>query len=551
MDASATDKLRKQIQQHHVALKADRAPWEAIWQRVHSLIFSLSRSVIVPNNIVQINLDLYDGSGMSALRTFASGISGNVMPRSQPWFNLRYRDPTRNKAAGVAKFQQDLEDVIYSMLDDSNFYEWAYEFAHEGGWACTAAAFIEPIKETKEIVFTTLPTGTYWIQEDSTGTVDTLFREFDMQSREILKWWGDSLSDDDKRTMEETPYLKRKILHAVRPREKFDPADSGNKNFPFESTYWIQGNMTLLEESGYRQFPYLVWRVERSLIGPWGLGPGINILRDATIQQRVAQDMLDADQRLINPAREVPESLRDEGYLTHPGGINWIPDTQIGKARPVNEAVNRPVGIDREERLRQTVEGHFYVPFFLMQSQNERQMTVPEYMGRAAEQGIILEPLTNRFSSEVMDQLLDLLVQYTSDFGLMPDAPADLSEDDNHGIDVEYIGPLATLQKRYHTMNDMQAFIAAFGAFKQTMPENSPLIDDNVNVDDIVAKLAEANGVQTVLTSQADKDKNRQMRQQAMAMQAQAQVKAQQLQAVGAMKKQPGAPTGTPIGGPQ
>lgn len=544
--------LAEEITQQWGALKNKRYYYEPLWQKVLDLLFSLSRDVYLVNRHLVVNNALYDGAGMSALRTFASGLIGNMMPRDQAWFTLRYRDPNRNKAPGVSQFQKDMEDVIYSMLDQSNFYEWSYEFATEGGWACTSAAFVHPNPAKKEIQFVTLPTGTYWINEDSNGVVDTCFYEVYMEGREILKNWRDNLTLDKIEEFENNGFQEYKILHCLRPREKFDPLDSGNLNFAWESTYWFEPDMTLLEESGYRQFPVVVWRVERNLVGVWGRGPGFNVIRDLAIMQRISQDMLLADQKLIDPAYEVPEELsprdgREQPYVTHPGGINYIPMSAIGKSAPVHQLVNRPVGIDREQKIRQSVENHFFVPFFLMQHQVTHEITIPEYMGRAAEQGVVLAPLSNRFSSEVLDPLMKLVVQFAADFGILPQPPATIVQaaskgSTGHGMDVNYVGPLAALQKRSQTMTGVQAFLQTFGELKQTMPENGPTIDDNVDVDEVVELMAEANGVQVLLTDDATKKRNREMRAQAQAMLAQQQAKAQAMQAVMAMRKQPGPP---------
>ena len=549
--ASQNLELQDEIRKQFAALKEKRTYYEPLWQKVLDLLFSLSRDIYMINRHLVVNNSLYDGSGMSALRTFAAGLIGNMVPRDQAWFTLRYRDPKRNQFPGVSAFQKDMEDVIYSMLDQSNFYEFTNEFAVEGGWACTAAAYIQPRPETQDINFTMIPTGTYWINQDSNGVVDTLFREFMMEGRELLKLWGDALSPDKRSTYEQRPFEEFKILHAVRPREKFTPGDGGNKNFAFESTYWLESDFTLLEESGYRLFPFLVWRVERNLVSPWGRGPGFNVLRDLAIMQRVAQDMLLADQKLINPAWEVPEELspregREDPYVTHPDGINYVPLSAIGKSRPVQPGIQRVVGVDREERLRKAVENHFFVPFFLMQNQVTHEITIPEYMGRAAEQGVILAPLSNRFSSEVVDHMMKLVVQYASDFRILPQPPDavlhGVAGSTGGGMDVNYVGPLATLQKRAQTMSGVQAFIQTFGELKQTMPENGPMIDDNVDVDQVVSLMAEANGVQVLLNDKATIADNRKLRQQAQAMMAQEQAKAQAMQATNSMKQQPRAP---------
>ncbi len=572
-----TLELQQEVRKLLGELKKSRTNYEMIWQRVIDLIFSLHRDIYFVNRHLIVNNALYDGSGMSALRTFAAGLVGNMSPRDQAWFTLRYRDPERNTQAGVQKWQKGIEDTIYSALDQSNFYEFTNEFTHEGGWACTAACYVEPVEKDMNVRFSVIPTGTYWIEENSKGEVDTMFRQIEMAGRDILKEWEDELPAYKVEQMKEAPFEKFKVIHCVRPRNDFDADDKlGNKNFEWESTFWLESDMTLLEESGYELFPFVVWRVRRSLVSPWGEGPGFDVIRDQTIMQRVAQDMLMADQKLIDPAYEVPEELspregREDPYNRDPGAINYMPMSAIGKSHPVQQLVQRPVGADREDRIRKQVEDHFFVPFFLMQNQVSHQVTIPEYMGRAAEQAVVLAPLSNRFSSEVLDPLMRLVVHHLDKFGLLPKPPAAVLQSGHPGtlgragrMDINYVGPLATLQKRSQTMTGIQSFIQSFGMLKQTMPEAAPDLDDNLDHDEIISLMAEANGVQVVLQSEDVKDNNRKARAQANAQAqqvqqqaqqaalAEQQAKAQTAQATRAMSRQPTVPGnmgGAPVQG--
>lgn len=525
---------------HLAALKAKRAQVEALWPVTAKLIFSITKDLTNTMTKAQgINYDLYDGSGQNAVRVHAAGIVSNIAPRGNTWFNLRYRDPLKNKSPGVADYQKALEDVFYAMLAQSNFYEWLFEFFHEAAWACTAAGFMQPDPVNKTVTFTKLDTGNYWISEDAYGRVDTLYRRYNMTNEAILKRWPD-LGDDHRERMQKNPYEEREIFHCVRPREAYDPEDKGNRNFAYESSYWMDGITHFLEEGGYEEFPFLVHRVEREAGTAYGSGPGFQFIRDAQIQQAVAEDLLTADQKMLNPALMVPDTLRERGFETHPGGINWVPPSMIGQPiRAVNESINRPVGVDREEKLREALDRHFDVKFFLMQTQTDKQMTRAEFLGRQAETFATLQPRFGRATSEVIDQMWDQLIKYADEFGLLPTPPEGM--DVTEAMEVEYNSPLQTLQKRAHGLAGVESFVQGLGALKQVMPEAAQQINYGLDPLKILDQIGEANGMQTVLTDDKYRKASAQALHQAAIAQAQAQAQMQAMAA--AQGKPPTQPT--------
>lgn len=533
-----TDELKKSVQDHFAALKSDRIQPDTFWPVVAKLIFSVLKDLSnSPTKNRGINYELYDGSGQQAVRIWAAGIVANICPRGNTWFNLRYSDPKQNKLTGVPDFQKSLEDLFYSMLARSNWYEFIFEFFSEAAWACTAAGYKQRDEVRNTVTYKLIPTGTYWIAEDEMGTVNTLFRVYNMDAKAVLKRWPD-VPESVRLKVEQNKFQKMEILHAVRPREGFDPQDKGNKNFAFESTYWLSGEMILLEEGGFDTFPFLVHRVEREPGTAYGTGPGFRFIRDAQIQQAVAEDLLLADQSMLRPTLLVPEALQDRDFVTHPDGINWVPNSMIGQPiRALNEGINRPVGIDREQRLREAVERAFSIPFFLME--NQTTMTRAEFLGRQAQQSAILVPIYGRATSEVLDPMWPELVKDAAEFGLLPEPPQALAQSGGAAFDVEYTSPFQSLQKRAHGLAGIESFMSFLGTLKQVMPEEAQKISYGLDVLKILDQGAEANGVQTVLTDDDHREQSAKAIQQAQIMQAQAQA---QMQAMAATQGQGAAP---------
>lgn len=527
----SNDDLMTSISSHYRALETAFAPVKALLLTVSLLLFSIKQDLAnIANPGRGINDALFDGSGEQDVGIFAAGIVSNTMPRDNTWFNLRYSRDELNKLAGVADYQKRLETVFYDMLDHSSFYEWGFEFTYTGAWASTAAGIMIPDLVNKTVTFKTLKPGSFVIGEDDQGNVDTLGYRYWSEGREVLKQWPD-IAPELAEKYKADPFTKVLIQHLVRPRATWDQNDKGNRNFAFESVYSISGTSTVLEVGGFKRFPYLVWRVERFHGSAYGTGPGFKFIRDGQIAQVVAETMLLVDQQAAKPAKDVAESLRDEGYSSDPDAINWIPDSLVGRAsNPVHTGANRMIGVDREQRLADARKRHFHHDFFLLDVQENKIKTRAEYLGKQAATSAIIAPIMGRFTSEVLDQMWPMLFEYATQFGILPPLPEALANIGDE-MQIQYQSPLRTIQKRAHGQAGIEAFTQQIGLLNQAIQSSPPEVVDSFRQADLVDILAESNGLQSVLTDKNDRKRSADNRHQAAVMQAQAQAQMQAMAA--------------------
>jgi hypothetical protein len=190
------------------------------------------------------------------------------------------------------------------------------------------------------------------------------------------------------------------------------------------------------------------------------------------------------------------------------------------------------VGADREERLDTAVERHFKLNFFLMQSQATKQMTRAEFLGRQSEQIASLVPIFGRFTSEVLDQMWGMLSRYATVFGILPEAPQSLVRAGVGALEIEYQSPMMTLQKRAHGMAGVEAFVSQVSQLNQAVGTAPPDVLDAFDMTKVVDQIADANGVQTILTDDKTRKASKDARAQAEQMRAQAE---QQMQMAAAM----------------
>lgn len=527
--------LRKDVQSHIATVKPKRAWLDNLAPKIERCLFSIKKTMAAGEVQISINNEMYDGSGITARKVWVAGVIGNVTPRGGDWHQHRFRDPRANRAAGVPPWQAELADAYEATLEESNWYEFENSFCETAGTYGTAAGYVEEDELAKTVTFKEIPFGTYWVDEGRDGTTNVMVLEDYLAGWEMLERWP-TLPDPLATRCRDNPYTRFLITQVVRPRKVRDPEVGGNLSFPFESTVWADDFKILLEHSGFQEFPFLVYRVTRIHGTPWGGGPGIDFIRDGQIAQAVAETMLEADQKLVDPAREIDEQLRDIGYDTHPGSEIWVSANLVGQgSKPVNYGINTMPGLQREERLRQAAENHFNVGAFLMQSRAEKQMTRAEYLGRRAEQNAVLTPIFSGFSSQVLDILFPRLARAMAGFGSLPEPPKILAQMGFGRLVPIYQGPAATLRKQAQALTGVESLSNTVLGIKNAFPTLADRLDDNFDPDELANLAIEGNSVQGVQVDKATRDKNREAKRQAMVMQAQAQAQMGVMQATGGM----------------
>jgi len=92
------------------------------------------------------------------------------------------------------------------------------------------------------------------------STIDTLYRDFEYTARQAMQRWGDANPDAISKAAEKEPERKFRFVHAVEPRGEREPnrLDGGHKTYA--SIYVAEEGRTILQESGFDEFPYMVSR---------------------------------------------------------------------------------------------------------------------------------------------------------------------------------------------------------------------------------------------------------------------------------------------------
>lgn len=513
-------------------LKNERTSWWTHWQEITTYILPRSGRYFRQDRDKgnRRNNNIYDNTGIRALRTLGAGLMGGATSPARPWFRLGTPDPDLNGFQPVKLWLADVSTRMHSIFQKSNTYRALHQMYEELGAFGTAATIILP--DFENVIHNyPLTIGEYAIATDAQGNVCTLYREFEMQVSAMVKEFGykncsktvQSLYDQGKGLDQWIP-----LIHAIEPRADRDPRIKNAKNMAWKSVYFeLTGDSNmLLRESGFKRFPAVCprWAVAGGDI--YGNSPGMEALGDIKQLQHEQLRKANAIDYQTNPPLQVPTSLKNQDVNRMPGGITFMDPGAGGAVIKSAFDVNLNLQfllediVDCRGRIK---EAFFEDMFMMLDSNTSPQMTATEVAERHEEKMLMIGPVLERISNELLYPLIETTFTHMMEAGLVPPPPPDMQ---GQSLNVELIGILAQAQKAVGT-NSIDRFVQSMGAVAALKPE----VLDNFDPDQWADSYSDMLGVTPKLIVAPDQVAAiRQARAKAQAAQAQAAAMQQQSQ---------------------
>ncbi len=510
--------LTKTIMARFDRLKTGRQNWETHWQEVADYMQPRKADVTKTRSRGDKRTELiFDSSPIQAVELLAASLHGMLTNPSTPWFSLRYKDEGLDADDEAKLWLEGVTDTMYTAFNRSNFQQEIFELYHDLITFGTAAMFIEE-DQNDLLKFSTRHINEIYVTENDKGRIDTVYRKFKITLRAAAQQFGAGLSEEAKRRVDKDPFDEIDILHAISPRQDFDPRKKDKENMEFESVYIEYKNGNELSVGGFVEFPFVVPRYLKASHEIYGRSPAMTALPDVKMLNEMSKTTIKAAQKQVDPPLLVP----DDGFLlpvrTVPGGLNFYRSGTRDRIEPLNIGANNPLGLNMEQQRRESIRAVFYVNQLMLQQ--GPQMTATEVIQRNEEKMRLLGPVLGRLQSELLKPLIDGVFNILLRNNQLPPAPEFLSGQD---IEIEYVSPLAKAQKSTELQSIMRA-IEIMGSLANVAP-----VFDYVNFDNLVKHLADIVGVpQKILKSQSQVNAERQQQQ----AQQQEQTQLQQLQQV-------------------
>jgi hypothetical protein len=471
-------------------LDSERQNYATFWQDVSK--YCLPRKAYITRTRTpgqKYDYDIYDTTAMQANITLAAGLHSYLTNPNSKWFSLRLQDEQLNDNEEVKYWLQDTEERMYNALNASNFNQQIHELYLDLG-VFGIACMYEEEDETDGLRFYSRDIAEIYLCENEKEKIDTVYRKFKYTARQAYDKWGDNAGEVVKTFMDKKEYDKAvEFIHCVRPRYERDVTKQDAPNMPFESTYIEVSKKHLINQSGYREFPYFTPRFNKNSGEVWGSSPAMVLYADIKMLNEMVKVLIRSAQKQVDP----PLVLPHDGYLLPikygPAALNFrLKGSADDKIEPLATGANISIGLEIIGQWQSIVKKGYFVDLFLLLADPARKdMTATEVMQRVEEKMLILAPVLGRLMNEFLDPLITRTFNILWRTGkLMP--PPEVIQ--NMTYKIEYISPLARAQK-LDQMKSINSFIALVNQIAVAKPD----VMDNVNEDEMVNDVQDLYGV--------------------------------------------------------
>lgn len=330
-----------------------------------------------------------------------------ITPTGQQWFSLKSGKQGDEKRLRYDNWFAKATEITHKELAKSNFYTVIHQCFIDRCLTGTGCVFCSSLPDGT-LTFKHIPTGTYAISEGPDDIVDTVVRIIKLTPHQAVQQFGqenlpqrilDAWNDEKRRFTQ-----KHQYLHLVTPRHtsSFGHDLINPLRMKYASVYiaW-DADKTIISESGFNEFPFLVTRFLKFGETPYGYAPGMNVKEEisSTLKLERVMDVLGeiaAFPRIITLADQVGEiDLRAGGRtVIKPQAAGMNLPREWGTSGRYDVGKDRIQ--DKEEKIRQA----FYVPMLQVISSVDRQMTATEVNAREAEKVLAFSPSMTLFISD-------------------------------------------------------------------------------------------------------------------------------------------------------
>ncbi len=496
----------------HDELKAERDTRFAVdWQHISSYTYPNQSDITTTKteNISAWTQNIYDTTTINAAQVLAAGMFNWWTPPNQPWAEYgppeelkqeRYNQDYGDNSDGedeAAQWLGKASDGAMRELGRSNFYSIKGECDNAFATFATDTIICDESDEGTELFnFVACKIGTYTIEENYKGVVDTLRRELKLTFRQIKQKFGKSSDNIPEKMAEQAkkePARKFVILHCIFPRKDSDrlPKAKDGPNLPFASVYIALEFKETIRIGGYHENPILCRRFAKWGTGAvWGFGPAYLALPDARETNYMSQYLSAAAEKMVYPPVLIPDNL--DGDVDLRAGGSTVYDSSSPQSLPQtwNQVQEYKLGRDILNDKQQQIRDAFFVDAFkLLNSQPliDKEMTAYEISQRQAEQLQGITPAFTRTITEFINPLMQRVFGIMFRAGKLKNPPESLMQPVGEGKSA-LVMPEIVVTSRFNDAlralknRGAEQFMAFLLPQIQFKPENADVVDwDKLN----------------------------------------------------------------------
>jgi len=468
--------------QHLGVLKEARSQWNVQWEEAAARILPVHKSSFWGSPAQQgqegqkKTEQQFDSTASIAAHRFSAIIESLVTPQGAPWHLLKVVDKQLARNRQVRNFFDELNDKLYDYRyrPVANFVGNVQQVYLGLGVYGNGVLYIDRPDKQRGLRYRSIHIGEVYLVENHAHVVDTVYREFPRDARQLVQQFGDAVPAEIREKAGQATQSAQKfnVLHVVHPREDFVPGALFDRGMQFVSIYiLLDGNeKKILKEGGYNSFPYAVSRYTQSAGETYGRGPAQWVLPAIKTLNEQKKTVLKQGHRVVDPVL----LLHDDGnFSLKAGAQNAGMVTKDGKPLAhVLPTGNIAVGDKMMEMERAVINDMFLIALFQILV-DRPQMTATEVLEFAREKGILLAPTASKIESDFLGTTLEREIDLLGQQGLMPEMPGILRSAIAE-YRIEYDSPMSRMRRMEKVSGFMRA-LDVTGNYSKMTGDVTPL----------------------------------------------------------------------------
>ena len=442
-----------------------------------------------PNSMtrgLEINNAILDPTATFATRICAGGLMSGLASPSRPWFKITpaMRGVTIDDAA--RQWLDTVEDVVYTVLARSNFYN---AFAQECEDIVVYGTAVNIIYEDqKDLIRCYTPcVGEYYLASGATMRVNRMERAFVQTVGQMVDFFGvDNCPPDIQKLWNEkggATTTERLVAHCIEPNYAIGPKGNIGKipgDFTWREVYWVYGTGVdyPLSMRGFMESPFTASRWATQSNDAYGRSPGMDILPDVRQLQVETMRKAEAIEKSVRPPLIGSAELMNQPGSKLPGHLTLLNgDVSAGKGiRSIYETnfdldhISQDIALI-QQRIKT---GLFNDLWLLISTETPNQKTATEINAKLQERMSVLGPVIENLLSESLQPKLKRIFGILKRRGMIPAPPKSMQ---GIPLDIQFISVLALAQKAAN-LTGLESLVRMGGAIAQIgKPEVLDLID--------------------------------------------------------------------------
>lgn len=536
--------LKEKVYEKYKRLKTEKDKHLAVYDLVRDYVMG----VYTGSETTSKGLQQFTGFAVKSLRTASSAILSRLWPSESErvvlTLNEKYEKSHENKkyfefvGKKVSDVLNNPKGGLSTALDEYMQDQLGYGTSGISRVKCK-----DKSEDPALIFYRSWSIHNIYIDESSSGFIDTVYIEFEWTVRKIAQEYGEeNLSKKLLDLLKEGKTDEKfKIIHAIEPRDDRNKAKKGAVDLPIRSIHMLIDEKHILRESGFSHMPIHIARFRKNAGATYGSSPGIDALPDVLQLNHVRETLMEAREKLHLPPLGVYSDamLGGETIDLSSRAINVFDiDPTIGNRDPVFPliSVGDPKNALAElEDLKQAISDHFFLDR-LLDFNNETQMTLGEAQMRnqlssAAMSSVDARQIIEMFNLLIEGTVNDLfemnelgvrrgsieeqeLIALGKQPEYIPDEIAKAIDSGEDFYEIKYLTPAA----RGMRAEEVLAIMRTWEFAGQAAPVKPEMLD-NLNEDKSIRLLAKILGTEEILNEEKAVDEIRISRNQQVSQQ--------------------------------